>query len=58
MAALEVIKEIVGFGEPLVGRLLLMDARDMRFETVEYRWSPANPLNGTPAPTGRGAAIA
>ncbi len=47
LQALEVIKEIVGYGELLVGRLLLMDARDMRFETVEYRWSPANPLNGT-----------
>jgi molybdopterin/thiamine biosynthesis adenylyltransferase len=53
LAALEVIKEIVGFGEPLVGRLLLMDARDMRFETVEYRWSPTNPLNGKPAPAGQ-----
>ncbi|MEJ0011619.1 MAG: molybdopterin-synthase adenylyltransferase MoeB [Bauldia sp.] len=47
LQALEVIKEIVGYGELLIGRLLLMDARDMRFETVEYRWSPANPLNGT-----------
>jgi adenylyltransferase/sulfurtransferase len=46
LQALEVIKEIVGFGELLVGRLLLMDARDMRFETVEYRWNPKNPLNG------------
>lgn len=46
LQALEVIKEIVGYGELLVGRLLLMDARDMRFETVEYRWNPANPLNG------------
>jgi hypothetical protein len=27
-----------------------MDARDMRFETVEYRWNPRNPLNGTTAP--------
>jgi molybdopterin/thiamine biosynthesis adenylyltransferase len=43
---LEVIKEIVGVGEGLVGRLLLYDARDTRFETIEYRWNPANPLNG------------
>ena len=57
LAALEVIKEIVGFGEPLVGRLLLMDARDMRFETVEYRWSPANPLNGRPEPAGEARRI-
>jgi adenylyltransferase/sulfurtransferase len=46
LQALEVIKEIVGYGELLVGRLLLMDARDMRFETVEYHWNPKNPLNG------------
>ena len=32
--------------EGLVGRLLLVDARDMRFETIRYRWSAKNPLNG------------
>jgi len=31
--ALEAIREIVGFGEGLVGRLLMVDARAMRFET-------------------------
>lgn len=46
MQALEAIKEIVGIGEGLVGRLLLYDARSARFETVEYRWNPDNPLNG------------
>ncbi|ACK49230.1 UBA/THIF-type NAD/FAD binding protein [Methylocella silvestris BL2] len=46
MMALEVIREIVGFGENLVGRLVLIDALDMRFETVRYRWDPDNPLNG------------
>ena len=40
------IKEIVGIGEGLVGRLLLYDARDVRFETIDYRWNPANPLDG------------
>lgn len=49
LQALEVIKEIVGFGESLVGRLLLYDARAARFETIRYRWNPANPLNGTKA---------
>jgi adenylyltransferase/sulfurtransferase len=44
--ALEVIKLIVGHGQPLIGRLLLVDARDMRFETVRYAWNPRNPLNG------------
>jgi molybdopterin-synthase adenylyltransferase len=49
MMALEVIREIVGFGEGLVGRLLLVDAINMRFETVAYRWDPQNPLNGSAA---------
>ena len=46
MMALEVVREIVGFGEGLVGRLLLMDARAMRFETLRYGWDPENVLNG------------
>jgi adenylyltransferase/sulfurtransferase len=46
LAALEVIREIVGFGESLVGRLLMVDARSMRFETLRYSWDPANPLSG------------
>ncbi len=46
MQAMEVIREITGFGEGLVGRLLLIDAMYLRFETVTYAWDPANPLNG------------
>jgi molybdopterin-synthase adenylyltransferase len=46
MMALEVIREIVGFGEGLVGRLLMVDARSMRFETLSYGWDPDNPLSG------------
>lgn len=46
MMALEVIREIVGFGEGLVGRLVLFDARAMRFETLVYGWDEDNPLNG------------
>ena len=46
MMALEVIREIVGFGEGLVGRLLLFDARALRFETLSYGWDPDNALNG------------
>jgi molybdopterin/thiamine biosynthesis adenylyltransferase len=49
LMALEGLKEILGIGESLVGRLLLYDARSTRFETVRYRWNPANPLNGLPA---------
>ena len=37
MMALEVIKEIVGLGEGLVGRLILYDGRSARFETIRYR---------------------
>ena len=46
MMALEVIREIVGFGDGLVGRLLMFDARAMRFETLRYQRDPQNPLNG------------
>lgn len=46
LQALEAIKEIVGIGEGLVGRLLLYDARGARFETIRYAWNPDNPLNG------------
>lgn len=49
MMAMEVMREIVGFGEGLVGRLLLIDAMAMRFETLRYGWDPDNPLNGTAA---------
>jgi adenylyltransferase/sulfurtransferase len=46
MMALEVIREIVGFGEGLVGRLLLVDTLNMRFETLRYGFDPDNPLSG------------
>jgi adenylyltransferase/sulfurtransferase len=50
MMALELMREIVGFGEGLVGRLLMIDARAMRFETLNYAWDPDNSLSGD-APT-------
>jgi molybdopterin-synthase adenylyltransferase len=46
LMALEAIREIVGFGDGLVGRLLMIDARSLRFETLSYGWDPANPLSG------------
>jgi adenylyltransferase/sulfurtransferase len=46
LMALEVIREIVGFGEGLVGRLLMLDARSIRFETLSYAFDSANPLTG------------
>jgi len=55
LMALEAIREIVGgFGDGdagLVGRLLMIDTRAMRFETLRYSWDEENPLNG------RGAAV-
>ncbi|MCC7346982.1 MAG: molybdopterin-synthase adenylyltransferase MoeB [Variibacter sp.] len=47
LIALEVIREIVTFGEGLVGRMLMVDARAMRFATLNYAWDPDNPLTGT-----------
>ncbi|CAL8976641.1 molybdopterin-synthase adenylyltransferase MoeB [Rhodoplanes serenus] len=46
LMAVEVVREIVGFGEGLVGRLLMVDGRGPRFETLRYAWDPANPLTG------------
>ncbi|MDE3176356.1 MAG: molybdopterin-synthase adenylyltransferase MoeB [Pseudomonadota bacterium] len=50
MMAMEAIREIVGGFEDgdtgLVGKLLLIDARAMRFETMRYSWDEENPLNG------------
>ncbi|MFM9975878.1 MAG: HesA/MoeB/ThiF family protein [Beijerinckiaceae bacterium] len=46
LQALEVIREIAGFGEGLVGTMLLVDALYMRFERLSYAWDPGNPLNG------------
>ena len=41
------MREIVGFGTGLVGRLLMVDALAMRFETLRYSWDEANPLSGS-----------
>ena len=46
LVALEVVREIVGFGEGLASRLLMVDARSLRFETIDYGWDKDNPLNG------------
>jgi molybdopterin/thiamine biosynthesis adenylyltransferase len=48
LMAIEVIRQIVGFGEGLVGKLLMVDARSMRFETLAYGWDEHNPLTGMP----------
>ena len=45
--ATEVIKLILGKGEPLVGRLLLVDALTMRFRELKLRKNPDCPVCGT-----------
>lgn len=47
LMAMQVLREITGFGEDMIGRLLMVDARSMRFDMMRYRHDPANPLNGT-----------
>ncbi len=48
MMALEAIREITGFGEGLVGRLLMIDARAMRFETLRYARDPESSIIDDP----------
>ncbi|MBA3584416.1 MAG: molybdopterin-synthase adenylyltransferase MoeB [Gemmatimonadetes bacterium] len=48
--ATETIKLILGIGEPLVGRLLLVDALGMSFRTLKLQKDPDCPVCG-PAPT-------
>ncbi len=45
--ATEVIKLILGIGETLVGRLLLVDALGMNFRTLKLRKNPDCPVCGT-----------
>jgi len=44
--ATEVIKLILGVGEPLIGRLLLVDALAMRFRELRVRKNPECPVCG------------
>ncbi len=45
--ATEVIKLILGLGDPLIGRLLLVDALGMNFRTLKLRKNPDCPACGT-----------
>ncbi len=45
--ATEAIKLIIGIGDPLVGRLLLVDALAAQFRSVNVRKNPACPACGT-----------
>jgi adenylyltransferase/sulfurtransferase len=46
MQATEVIKLILGAGEPLIGRLLLIDALGMKFRELKLRKNPDCPVCG------------
>jgi molybdopterin-synthase adenylyltransferase len=46
MQAMEVIKELLGIGESLTGRILMYDALSARFFETKLAWSPDNPLTG------------
>ena len=46
LMATEVLKEVTGAGESLAGKLLLYDAKDVRFDTINVAWDPLNPLTG------------
>ena len=45
--ATEALKIVLGIGEPLIGRLLLVDARRLDFRTVRLRRDPLCPACGT-----------
>jgi adenylyltransferase/sulfurtransferase len=44
--AMEVIKELLGIGDSLAGRLLMYDALSSRFYETSLAWNPDNPLTG------------
>jgi adenylyltransferase/sulfurtransferase len=50
LQATEVLKEIIGIGETMAGRLLMWDALAATVQEVKVAWDPDNPLSGT-APT-------
>jgi adenylyltransferase/sulfurtransferase len=50
MQAIEAVKLILGIGEPLIGRLLMVDTLDMSFRTLKVKADPDCPVCG-PNPT-------
>jgi molybdopterin/thiamine biosynthesis adenylyltransferase len=54
LAAMEAIKVLAGFGEPLLGRLLVCDLGTMTFRTVRVQRRPDCPVCGGLAPTDGG----
>ena len=50
LQANEALKLIVGYGEPLVGKLLAFDAQTTRFHEVRVRRDPSCPACGDARP--------
>ena len=46
LQAVEAIKMLAGIGEPLIGRLLMIDTLDMSFRTLKVRKNPECPVCG------------
>ncbi len=46
LQATEVLKEIIGAGDSMVGKLLIYDALGCRFQTISLKWDRNNPLSG------------
>jgi molybdopterin-synthase adenylyltransferase len=46
LQATEVLKELLGIGESLAGRLLIYDALSARFSEIKVAWDADNPLTG------------
>jgi len=46
LQAVEVLKEITGAGDSLVGKLTIYDALGGRFQSIRLKWDPNNPLSG------------
>jgi molybdopterin/thiamine biosynthesis adenylyltransferase/rhodanese-related sulfurtransferase len=51
LQATEVLKLILGIGDPLIGRLLTYDARDLSFRELRIRRDPTCPMCGPDRPT-------
>lgn len=49
LQAVEVMKEILDVGHSLSGKLIMFDALAGRFETINVKWDPDNPLTGRQA---------